>query len=55
MLEALAYCIKQSASDQLRVLQVLEPTVKVLFQAGRCENIDVDEILKEIKCLNPIK
>ncbi|KAJ5201487.1 uncharacterized protein N7498_006150 [Penicillium cinerascens] len=49
MLEALAYCIERTDPKHLCVLGILNSTAASLLRGGRCDDIDPDQILAEIR------
>ncbi|GES63330.1 aurovertin biosynthesis cluster transcription factor aurF [Aspergillus terreus] len=51
MLEALAYSIERTGMKNLQLLRLLDPVASSLLHAGRCEKIDQDQVLKDIRSL----
>ncbi|KAF5703465.1 non-ribosomal peptide synthetase [Fusarium globosum] len=47
MLQALAYCIRQSQAKQLLILELLNPIATLIVEGGRYQGIDSDRVISE--------
>jgi len=53
MLEVLSHCMEHMGQDQLRILQLLNPSAEQLLQTGKHQDICPEAILRAIRQLIP--